>query len=90
MAILGLLGNIITIMDLAIVVSSGNVDCLLQLGLRASTVSLEDKFEELLPFRCTYRSDADMGDLPLHHPEQYLIELHTPVILIPPYAVYEL
>lgn len=53
-------------------------------------MSLEDKFEELLPFRCTYRSDADMGDLPLHHPEQYLIELHTPVILIPPYAVYEL
>lgn len=37
--ILGLLGNIMMIMELALVVSLGYVDCLLQLDLRASMMS---------------------------------------------------
>ena len=72
-AVLGLPGNIIMIVELALVVSFSNVDCQLQLGLRASTVSLKDRFEEPVPFRGTYRSAAGMGGFPLHHCESQFL-----------------
>lgn len=68
-AVLGLIGDAIVIME-----SSGYLLLMwtdpLQLDLEAVTMSLEDRFEELVPFRRTYRSAAYIRGLHLPHPEQ--------------------
>lgn len=65
--VLGLLGNIMMIMELAVVVSLANVDCLLQLGLRASTMSQKTGLKNWCFLDALITPGVD--GLPLRHAE---------------------
>lgn len=65
--VLGLLGTITMIMELAVMVSLGNVDCLLLLGLRASTMPQKTDLKNWC-FLDALTTPGVEG-LPLHHAE---------------------
>lgn len=65
--VLGLPGNIMMIMELALVISLGNVDFLLQLDLRASTVSQKTDLKNWCFLDALFT--CVVHGLPLHHAE---------------------